>query len=205
MTIADRKIREKEELTQQILAAARSLFIEKGFEKTSIRNIADRIDYSPGIIYHYFKDKNEVFHALHTEGFKELRKKMEILTVVENPMERLKAMGKIYIHFGLENSDIYDLMFIIEAPIEHMKDSSDPCWNEGSGAFGALRSTVKSCMEQGYFKGHQLEHLSFMIWATVHGMVSLQIRKRTDIIIPEEVDDIVQNGYNTFLKILDKL
>ncbi len=205
MTIADRKVREKEELTQQILAAARSLFLEKGFEKTSIRNIADRIDYSPGIIYHYFKDKNEIFHALHTEGFSELRKKMEVLAVVENPMERLKAMGKIYIQFALKNSDIYDLMFIIEAPIDHVKDSSDPCWNEGSGAFGALRSTIKSCMDQGHFEGHHLEHITFMIWATVHGMVSLQIRKRTDIITPEEVDGIVDNGFKAFLKILDKL
>ncbi|WP_373399972.1 TetR family transcriptional regulator [Algoriphagus halophilus] len=48
MGINDRKEREKEELRALILSSARSLFLEKGVEKTSIRNIADKIEYSPG-------------------------------------------------------------------------------------------------------------------------------------------------------------
>ncbi|WP_194776980.1 TetR/AcrR family transcriptional regulator [Pararhodonellum marinum] len=205
MGIADRKVREKEELTQQILAAAKSLFIEKGFEKTSIRNIADRIEYSPGIIYHYFKDKNEIFHTLHTEGFQEMGKRMGILAAVENPMERLKAMGRIYIEFALENSDMYDLMFIIEAPMHHLEDKDDDCWTEGSGTFKNLKHTVKQCLDKGYFEGHNLDALSFMIWSTVHGMVSLKIRKRTDVIELAEEEQIVEKGFESFLKVLDKL
>ena len=60
MGVADRKEREKTEMQKRILDAARVLFLEKGFEKTSIRNIADLIEYSPGTIYLYFKDKNEI-------------------------------------------------------------------------------------------------------------------------------------------------
>ena len=51
MGISDRKEREKEELRERILVAAKTLFLQKGIEKTSIRNIADLIEYSPGIIY----------------------------------------------------------------------------------------------------------------------------------------------------------
>lgn len=205
MGLVERKIREKEELKDSILKAAKKLFLEKGFEKTSIRNIADEIEYSPGIIYHYFKDKNDIFHALHTEGFQELGKRMGILSAIADPMSRLRAMGKIYIEFGLKNQDMYDLMFIIEAPIDHLETRDDLCWSEGDSSFNQFRITVKECMKNGHFQGHRLEALSFMIWATVHGMVSLKIRKRVNILDISEAENIVENSYQSFLIILDKL
>ena len=61
MGIPDRKEREKQELRDLILKEARALFLEEGFEKTSLRKIAERIEYSPTTIYLYFKDKNEQF------------------------------------------------------------------------------------------------------------------------------------------------
>jgi AcrR family transcriptional regulator len=204
MGVAERKIREKEELKELILKAAKKLFIERGFEKTSIRNIADEIEYSPGIIYHYFQDKNEIFHALHEEGFQELRKRLEILAAVEDPMSRIKAMGKIYIQFALENTDMYDLMFIIEAPIDFIEKREDLCWVEGDTTFNFLRSTVQQCMQEGHFKGHNLEALSFMIWSTVHGMVSLKIRKRVNILDAGEVDQIIENSYQSLVSFIDK-
>ena len=205
MGIAERKEREKEELRERILIAAKRLFLEKGVEKTSIRNIADLIEYSPGSIYHYFKDKNEIFHALHQGGFQQLMSRMEVLTTVQNPMERLKAMGRIYVQFGVENPDMYDLMFIKEAPLTHVFQAKDEQWNEGANTFNFLRTTLRECLAQGYFKGHQEESLSFMIWATVHGMISLHIRRRCEVILAHKQETIVQEGLNEFFSILDRL
>ena len=205
MGISDRKEREKEELRERILVAAKSLFLEKGVEKTSIRNIADQIEYSPGIIYHYFKDKNEIFHALHQGGFIQLMEKMKVLTSVQNPMERLKAMGSIYVNFAMENPDMYDLMFIKEAPIDHVFNTEHDQWKEGGGTFNFLRSTIQDCMQMGFFKGHESEALSYLIWSTVHGMVSLSIRKRCEVVLPQRQDRIVLEGLEEFFKILNKL
>lgn len=205
MGIADRKERDKEELRERILAAAKFLFLEKGIDKTSIRNIADHIEYSPGIIYHYFKDKNEIFHALHQLGFQQLIGKMQVLGSVRSPMERLKAMGSIYINFAIENPDMYDLMFIKEAPIDHVCSTDDDCWKEGGGTFNFLRITIDDCIAAGHFKDHDAEALSFMIWSVVHGMVSLHIRKRCDVVLPQRKDNIVTEGLEEFFKILDRL
>ncbi|OOG74818.1 TetR/AcrR family transcriptional regulator [Algoriphagus sp. A40] len=205
MGIADRKERDKEELRERILVAAKSLFLQKGVEKTSIRNIADQIEYSPGIIYHYFRDKNEIFHALHQGGFIQLMEKMQVLGVVRNPMERLKAMGSIYITFALENPDMYDLMFIKEAPIDHVSSSEHDNWKEGGGTFNYLRTTIDDCIKAGHFLGHDAEALSYMIWSTVHGMVSLNIRKRCEVVLPHRQETIVVDGLEEFYKILDKL
>lgn len=202
MGITDRKEREKEELKETILKAAKSLFLEKGVEKTSMRNIADKIEYSPGIIYHYFKDKNEIFHALHQEGFKMLGEKMEVLSVIQNPMERIKAMGRIYVKFAMENPDMYDLMFIKEAPMCHVIDSEKEEWKEGGGTFNGLRMTIKEALDQGYFQGHETESLAYMVWATVHGLVSLNIRKRCEVIDIPRRETIVTDGLEALFKFL---
>jgi AcrR family transcriptional regulator len=205
MGINDRKEREKEELRSAILAAAKSLFLKKGVEKTSIRNIADQIEYSPGLIYHYFKDKNEIFHALHQEGFTALTQKMSVLAAVSNPLERLKAMGKIYMEFAKNNPDMYDLMFIKEAPIDHLSHHKDEDWKEGNNTFGFLRNTVQQCLDKGHFVDHEVEPLTYMIWSTVHGMASLKIRGRCEVIYLENQETIIEEAYSSFTKILDKI
>ena len=203
MGIAERKEREKVELKTRIMGAARQLFIEKGFENTSMRNIANLIEYSPGTIYHYFKDKGEIFHALHAEGFMELGRRMEVLNSVIDPMERLKAMGKTYYSYGLENPEMYNLMFIEVAPVEFLEDENN--WTEGAIVHGGLRKTVSECIDAGHFTGHDLEPLTYMIWSVVHGMVALKIRRRCEVVPMDQKEDIVERAYSSFLKILDDL
>ena len=67
MGINERKEREREEIRELILNAAREIFVEEGYEHTSMRKIAQKIEYSPGTIYHHFKDKSDLLLALHDE------------------------------------------------------------------------------------------------------------------------------------------
>jgi AcrR family transcriptional regulator len=103
MSIADRKAKEKEELKARILTEAKRLFLEKGIEQTTIRNIADAVQYSVGTVYVYYKDKNAILHELHRQGFAQLSGDMQVLLHVKNPMERLLAMGRIYLNFAMKN------------------------------------------------------------------------------------------------------
>lgn len=205
MAISDRKAREKEDLKALILSGAKKLFVEKGIEQTTIRNIADAIEYSIGTVYVYFKDKNAIFHALHTQGFTQLSNEFKVLSHVSNPMERLRAMGKVYINFALQNRDMYDLMFNLKAPMEFLNDAKEEQWNEGKATFDVLRTTVGQCMASGHFKGHQIEPTAFMIWSMVHGMCSLEISNRSVGVNIENPETIVTDAYEEFLKIMDKL
>ncbi|OYQ34746.1 TetR family transcriptional regulator [Flavobacterium cyanobacteriorum] len=208
MTTATRKLREKEELRQLILQSAKKLFVEKGIENTTIRNIADATDYSVGTVYVYFKDKNAILHDLHTIGFSELGGYFLEISPVDDPLERLKQMGRIYLKFAVENPDMYDLMFNIKEPLKHLAEKeNDGCeaWDEGIGTFNILKSTVKDCIDKGYFSGHEEEPLSFMIWGVVHGMCTLEIRKRTKGLKFNRPETILTDGYKEFLKMLDKV
>lgn len=205
MTITERKEREKQELKDLILSGARKLFLEKGIQQTTMRNIAEAINYSPGTIYVYFKDKNDILHAIHQEGFKQLGGQFATLFSVADPLERLKAMGRVYIRFALDNPEMYSLMFIQEAPIDFLDETCDEEWTEGKATFNVLQSTVGECVASGRFAGHNVEHLSYLVWSIVHGLCSLKVCNRIKTGILSNPDTIVDDAYTSFLKIIDKL
>jgi len=204
MTITNRKERQKEELKGKILQAARDLFMEKGFEETSIRNIAEKIEYSPTTIYLYFKDKDDIFYALHREGFLLLNQYFRVLEHVADPYERLKALSKAYINFALENGEFYDLMFIIRSPMDALEKEEGE-WEEGERSFGFLVNTVTQCIDLGYFKGMNPEVLAFTVWSMVHGICSLEIRNRCHVVSKLNQEDLAHKAAGLVVEMMDRM
>src|SRR5262245_58818611 len=203
MTVAERKQREKGEMRTRILDAARKVFLEKGYYQASIRNIAEEMEYSPGTIYIYFKDKDEIFHALHEDGFRRMLEKMQPLEHVSDPFERLKAMGLVYLEFARANKDFYDLMFIIQAPVKHEQEEGK--WEMGRRTLDYLKNVLKQCQEKGHFQNQDIESLSFTIWSTMHGMAALYCRDRLKAYPGIEPLDLMKNGFKSFLAMLENL
>jgi AcrR family transcriptional regulator len=203
MTVAARKQREKEGMRTLILDAARKIFLEKGYYDTSMRTIAEEIEYSPGTIYLYFKDKDEIFHALHEEGFRRMLEKMQPLEHVADPFERLKAMGLVYLEFARNNKDFYDLMFIMQAPIKHEEEHEK--WKMGHATLEYLKNVIRQCQAKGYFKEKDVEYLSFMIWSTVHGMAALYCRDRCKAYDDVPANELIEKGYNYFAAMIEEL
>jgi AcrR family transcriptional regulator len=204
MTIANRKERQKEELKAKILQSARELFIEKGYESTSIRNIAERIEYSPTTIYLHFKDKDDIFYALHQEGFRLLNQYFKVLEHVPDPFERLKTITKAYIKFALENREFYDLMFISRSPMNALKEDCEE-WDEGKKSFEALVGTVSQCIQLGYFEGMDPEDLSFTLWSMVHGVCSLEIRERCSVLTEEKQKGLSDKAAVIIIEMLERM
>ncbi|MFD1630517.1 TetR/AcrR family transcriptional regulator [Pseudopedobacter beijingensis] len=211
MGIAERKRRHKEDLRGRILDAAKKLFLKEGYEATSIRKIAAAIEFSPTTIYLYYKDKNEIVSALQQEGFKLLASKFETLSLVEDPFERLKAMGRTYMKFANENIEFYELMFVMKHPAgydEHFCDVED--WEEGLQAFGFLLQTVKDCQSKGYFQGHALQGLCLMIWSSMHGLCTLNLNGQLDMVMSKlEVNvskeqSVLEHTFGYFINMLEK-
>jgi hypothetical protein len=88
--------------------------------------------------------------------------------------------------------------------MEHVSSSNDEQWKEGFGTFNFLRATIKECVQEGYFQGHDEEALSFLVWSTVDGLVSLQIRRRCEVVLAQRQGTIVKDGLNEFFSILDR-
>jgi AcrR family transcriptional regulator len=197
MGVADRKERERVELRSKNLGAAKELFLDRGFEKTSIRNIAELIEYSPGMIYLYFKDINELLFERHVEAFQILILALSNIPLAEKAIDRLEQMGNNYIKLAFENPELYNLMFIMEAPMETLECKNE-IWDDGMKAFELLRYLVADCQKESYLSKYDLEDASLMVWSFVHGLVTLKSRKRLDMFSEKEDISLVRmmRAYN---------
>ena len=186
-----------------ILSGARKVFLEKGYELASIRTIAEAINYSPSSIYFYFKEKGEIFQELYEEGFRLLLGRMQVLEHVPDPYERLKAMGGVFIDFAIHNKDFYNLMFIVEEPLKK-KIQAMP-GSMGNKPLNGLIAVVKECIAAGKFSGLNAENLSFTILSSLHGMSALFCKDRTNTYTDRTSEQLVKDGYQTLIAILDRL
>ncbi len=201
MGIAERKQEEKQEMHKRILNGARKVFLDKGYEQTSMRNIANEINYSPGSLYFYFKDKSEIFHELHKEGFQLLLNQLKVLDKVADPFERLKANGRVFIQFARENKDYYNLMFIVDEPTK-IPDTGG--FKIAQEAINQLSSVVKECQQKGKFKNMDTEYFTFMMLSVLHGICALFCKDRTTSFVNKTNENLMENGYECFVALLEK-
>ena len=188
-----------------ILDAALQLFVEKGYEGVSIRAVASRIEYSPGTFYLYFRDKDEVLFHLHEEGFDELmRRQTAVLEGLRDPVERLRAIGRDYVQFALENPELYELMFIMKGPMRKIAEDANEEWGCGMGAYGQLRDTVQSCMDAGRIAADNVEIATLAMWSKVHGICALIIRDRLPMVPKEMLHDVAQRVVSVSLDLEEK-
>lgn len=176
MALNSRRQLEKENLRQEILDAARELFVAEGFDSVSMRKIADRIGYSPTTIYLYFKDKSELLQEICESTFAKLSKQIEkSWTTTEDPLERLRLGLLSYIDFGLENPHHYDLVLI--SPKEmHLADLAIEFEDSmGRKAFDLLIKSVVECLEAGVIRQADVALTAQTLWAGLHGVTALLI------------------------------
>lgn len=201
--IIERKERDREEMRKLILSAAQKLFLENGYERVSIRNIADAIEYSPATIYLYYKDKNELFFALHQAAFSKLIEEFAPIAQLARPMDKLIEMGRLYIRFAFENPELFDLMFIMTAPMDSLACRED-IWEDGHRAFYVLQNVVQECIDAGDIKHPDAERAGLMIWSMVHGLAALFLRKRMMIFGEERKKVLMDEAFDLFVETIQK-
>jgi len=197
MGIAERKELEKEIMRKRILEAAMKLFLSEGYEKTSIRKIADAIEYSPATVYLYFKDKTAIFTALQKIAFDLFYDTMAESLKVKDMKKRLDRLGEQYFKFSMEHPEYYDLMFIMNAPIAQDADLN----YMDLRALNLLTETINEVSKQKGKKSLDVEATTFLLWGFTHGFASLIIRKRLDM-MPEAK---AKNLFGRVIKLLDNL
>ncbi len=200
MGVKERKERDRVDMKELILNSAHELFLSKGFDEVSIRNIAEAIEYSPATIYLYFKDKNEIFHALHGEAFKKFNEFLAPVFAIKDPFKRLVAMGEKYMEFTFAHPNYYTIMFIAEAPMQCEETSEG--WIEGERALGGLESIIAECIKEGQFKKQNIKVLAFTIWSYMHGMCSLTLRDRMKHYTEEEREGMIEKSFKIFIQLL---
>ncbi len=169
MGITERREREREEIRRKILDAARELFATEGYDKVTMRGIADAIEYSPTTIYLHFEDKAALMLAVCEGGFVEFGASLErTARAAADPLAGLRATGEAYVAFALDNPMLYDVMFI--RPKEWaLASPDDPASFQGSVYL------FQAAMSAGQLRAGDPREAAALLWAALHGVASLAI------------------------------
>jgi len=182
MGVKERREREKSETRDKILDAARELFVSEGYEGVSMRKVAEKIEYSPTAIYVHFADKNELFHELCRQDFARLQE-VVATEMPSDPIERLQQIGRNYIQFGERFPNHYVFMFMTPHPGQELDEQDrEMVGNPEVDAYAFLKWAVQEAMNAGCFREgvQDAELVSQTLWASVHGVISLNIAKGKD-------------------------
>jgi AcrR family transcriptional regulator len=196
MGITERREREREEVRRKMLDAARDLFVTEGYERVTMRKIAEAIEYSPTAIYLHFEDKDDLVLALCREDFGRLLAAMESQAPPADPLEWIRQLGRAYARFAIENPNHYRFMFMTPLRPEHKPEPTDP----GHLSFGVLRAAVAKGIETGALRAGDVDTVAQVMWSSVHGAVALLITLRPDCWPRPPVDDLVEETIEAGLR-----
>ncbi len=182
MTSAERRARERQELHERILDAARELFARHGYEAVTLRKIAEAIEYTPAAIYGHFRDKDELIRTLCKRDFDVFSAGMASLASVADPLARIRRLGHEYIRFAIDHPQHYRLMFMSPAGLDHDAEALERKGDPHRDGYAFLRLSVSQALEQGLLRDEysDADLAAQTFWAGVHGVASLQITHSDD-------------------------
>ena len=170
---------------EQILQTARGIVLELGVDGLSLREVARRLDYSPGALYTYFADKDALVDAMTAGVFQELGGYFERVPEELPAAERLAALGRAYLDFAAENPEQYLLVFTrIAAPATQRFDEIGQAPYPGSVVVETCEAGVTSG-ELATAEGYLGREIFFHFFALHHGLAMLRLTRMRAL--PEEV------------------
>ncbi len=186
----------------EILRAAQRLFLEEGFEHTTMRRLAAAVGVSATALYVYFPDKDAILHAIAETMFADMLADHEATQRLPlPPLDRFRAGLRGYVMFGLSRPDEYRLTFLAKvmlptAPGRHALDGAR--FEAANRSFAILERGVAELMDAGVFRPTNPMLAAEAIWACLHGVTALlmdlpsQVRANPDALIDAVLDMAVR-------------
>lgn len=102
---------------EAIIDAAARQFAKAGYDGTSMRDIASRINMLPGSLYYYFGSKEELFVAVHEEAIQRICNGINrAINPAADPWTRLEQAAAGYLEAMLQDSQVFASLIVTEFP-----------------------------------------------------------------------------------------
>lgn len=163
----------------ELLDAASEMLAKGGPEALSVRKLATAVGTSTMTIYTAFDGKDGVIAALYEEAFSRMGDFQEAVPKGESPLEWLAGLGAAYRQFALKNPSYYALIMAETLPLSELQGREGEPLARGIArqrSYRSLFDAVRACQKQGLLSSdHATEEITAVLWATVHGHVSLEL------------------------------
>ena len=167
----EKKLRQGPVTREQILDASLRLFSEKGFARTSVRDIAQAAGITDAAIYYHFASKRDLFEALLDErGFTAALESLERAEITAGPTEAIPAMALRALAFVYQNLDLMKVLMV-----EAMAD--DPVATEEYQILverwkKANARILRFYVEQGLLRTEDVDELAAQLVITILGALA---------------------------------
>lgn len=152
---------------------ARDLYLEAGLQRFSLREVARRTGVSAAAVYRHFDHKEALLRDACAAGFHIFSTYLMRALTANRPRERLVATAEQYFRFAVENPRDYRFMFMAATEDHAMLTPADT--TESASTFNFLVDRVRECMDARFLQKGDPVIVALMIWAHVHGLVSLRL------------------------------
>ncbi|WP_276481091.1 TetR/AcrR family transcriptional regulator [Paraflavitalea pollutisoli] len=180
MGISERRIRQKEEVRNNILATAWQIVREEGWQALSIRKIADAIEYSVPVVYDHFVNKECILLEFAREGFCLLGRKMaQAKGKHADPAAQLRAMADAYWNFAFKNKEYYQVMFNLGIPCAEAEACT--CLPEKINFRTLVGESIGEIMTNSKRTDISVCMKSHTFWSVIHGLISIKMMRTSDM------------------------
>lgn len=177
MPKAPRNAKDVETVKMQIIEAAKMIICRDGFNQLSMRKLATVLGMTATNIYNYFSNKDELYLGIQTAGFAILLDRFQkVEQQFKSPSKVLEEFVKVYLDFGINNPDYYEVMLGGNTPkyTDYVGTELEKvAFAEKQTALALVQMTTQLIMNiVGLSKG-DAKFRAVQAWATLHGVVSL--------------------------------
>lgn len=156
-----------------LLAAAVALLAEHDVDGFSLRQVAEAAGYAPPTVYLHFADKDDLlFHAAQSGCVTFGARLAEAAAQASEPIDRIEAIGRAYVEFGLAHPVEYRLMFLRRGDMLWRSTPEGPPIIDG---FDVLIDAVEDAIGAGALPPQPSREAATFLWTTVHGIVALHL------------------------------
>lgn len=183
MGLAARRERERCEIREKILDAARLLLAQRGYEGVTMREIARLIEYSPTVIYSHFRDKQTLISELVDEDYRAVGKRLRDLASIRDPIRRLRYIAEKVAEYALLNPNHYRAIAMTATQdAVHNSASHLVRGDVRADAHALVLQTVRDAIEQGRLREHlrDAELVTQTLLGGIHGIVSMHLTMGND-------------------------
>ncbi|HOT62852.1 MAG TPA: TetR/AcrR family transcriptional regulator [Treponemataceae bacterium] len=164
---------QKEKRRQEILNIGLDLFIRKGFAATKISDIAERANMSIGLLFHYFKSKEELYEELIQIGIS--GSKAILPDADTDPIAFFEATAKKVLDYAV-NDPFTAKMFVLINQAEHGDGANESIMKhlqqdeETLASFAAL---IEEGQRNGTIRAGNAMALVVAFWAAIQGICEM--------------------------------
>ena len=184
-----------QQLRELILDAAQDIIQAQGLAGLSAREIARRIEYSPGTIYNMFENLDDVVLHVEARVLAALDKRLSALLQDGNATDRVNRLAQAYLAFTHEQPRLWNLLFEHHLPAT----AALPSWYQQK--LEGLMSRVEEALAPLFAPGREgdRQRAARVLWAGVHGITSLSTADKLSVVTTESASRLVEDLVCTYL------